>query len=109
VSLTLKVGSSTPWGAAQEAREVIPGFWTVSCAGHGGVKLDRARHARLPAGARKPGGWFEEDCEAAIPMLAFFDELQGKAGTATRESLVLWLTRYEPGALAALSAAGAHL
>jgi hypothetical protein len=56
---------SSPWGKIQETRELAPGIWTVSTAGHGGVKLSRERNAGMPDYMRNEGGWYEEDCEWA--------------------------------------------
>jgi hypothetical protein len=56
---------TSPWGKIQEKRELAPGIWTVSTAGHGGVKLSRERNAAMPDYMRNEGGWYEEDCEWA--------------------------------------------
>ena len=56
---------SSPWGAIQDKRELAPGIWQISTAGHGGIKLSRERNAAMPAYMRNEGGWYEEDCEWA--------------------------------------------
>lgn len=56
---------SSPWGAIQDKRELAPGIWSVSTAGHGGIKLSRERNAGIPDYMRNAGGWYEEDCEWA--------------------------------------------
>jgi hypothetical protein len=56
----------SPWGAIQTKRELAPGIWTVSTAGHGGIKLSRERNAVVPEYMRSKGGWYEEDCQWAI-------------------------------------------
>ncbi|ARQ95423.1 hypothetical protein [Bradyrhizobium phage BDU-MI-1] len=56
---------SSPWGAIQDKRELAPGIWSVSTAGHGGIKLSRERNAGMPDYMRNEGGWYEEDCEWA--------------------------------------------
>jgi hypothetical protein len=56
---------TSPWGAIQDKRELAPGIWTVSTAGHGGIKLSRERNAAMPDHMRNEGGWYEEDCEWA--------------------------------------------
>lgn len=50
---------SSPWGAIQDKRELAPGIWQVSTAGHGGIKLSRERNAAVPAYMRAEGGWYE--------------------------------------------------
>lgn len=64
--MNLREGSRTPWGAAQDVDLIAPGVWLVSTAGHGGIKLDRVRNAKVPASCRTKGGWYEEDCEVSI-------------------------------------------
>jgi hypothetical protein len=56
---------SSPWGKVQDKRELAPGIWSVSTAGHGGIKLSRERNAGMPDYMRNEGGWYEEDCEWA--------------------------------------------
>lgn len=56
---------TSPWGAIQDKRELAPGIWSVSTAGHGGIKLSRERNAAMPVYMRNEGGWYEEDCEWA--------------------------------------------
>lgn len=95
----------TPWGPSQSVTTVAPGVLIVDTAGHGGVKLDRKRNAKVPAGARKPRGWYEEDCEALVPLLVFFEEMKSTTG-ATREMLAESLGRWLPESLSALQEAG---
>lgn len=77
----------TPWGQWDSIREVIPGVWRVSTAGHGGYWVAPDRLAKMPAvlvvgPADAPGekpfsvddqraGWFEEDQEAGRVVVAF--------------------------------------
>jgi hypothetical protein len=72
-------GDSSPWGIIDIAEERAPGIVAVSTPGHGGVWLSDARLAQLHPllAAHKPftgdAAWFEEDCDAVIPVLAFPD------------------------------------
>ncbi|WP_114906654.1 DUF7007 domain-containing protein [Ornithinimicrobium murale] len=59
----VREGSRTPWGQAQHVQEIAPGIVSVSCAGHGGVKLSRERNAEVHTVFRSSSGWYEEDCE----------------------------------------------
>ena len=72
---TTLIGKYSPWGKIQHCYEVLEGFHLVSTPGHGGVKLNRARNAQIPASVRKAGGWYEEDCEYCIPYIVFGDEI----------------------------------
>jgi hypothetical protein len=63
-------GSRTPWGTADSAHHIAPGIVTVGTPGHGGVKLSPERNKKVPSALRNASGWYEEDCEAYIPMMA---------------------------------------
>jgi hypothetical protein len=63
------IGSQTPWGRAQTAREFpgSNGCVIVSTASHGGLWVPPELRPRMPEGWRTRA-WFEEDCEIAIPI-----------------------------------------
>ncbi|SDK43538.1 DUF7007 domain-containing protein [Bradyrhizobium ottawaense] len=61
----------SPWGAIQTKRELAPGIWSVSTAGHGGIKLSRERNAGVPDYMRAEGGWYEEDCQWSIAAMIY--------------------------------------
>lgn len=63
--------ATSPWGAIQDKRELAPGIWSVSTAGHGCIKLSRERNAAMPDYMRNKGGWYEEDCEWAKVAVFF--------------------------------------
>jgi hypothetical protein len=75
--------TDTPWGQPDYQREIAPGIHIVSTPSHGGFFLDAAHNAQVPAAWRAAsfngqaeGGWYEEDCDAALAILAwpgFFD------------------------------------
>ena len=74
---------------------LAPGAWTLSTAGHGGIKLNRKRNALVPADARAKGGWYEEDCEWAIPAYVHQDVMAGMSSSLTREYLSKQLTAWQ--------------
>jgi len=45
----------------------------VTTAGHGGIKLDAARNRKVPGPVRSRDGWYEEDCDWAIPAYVHDD------------------------------------
>jgi hypothetical protein len=71
----MREGMNTPWGKAQSAEQLAPGIFAVSTAGHGGIKLDRKLNSKVPEYMRRKGGWYEEDCEWAIPYVIFSELL----------------------------------
>lgn len=91
----IEEGSPTPWGPVQLVSYPQEGVVVVSTAGHGGIKLDRKRNAMIPKAARAKGGWYEEDCQAAIPACVF------KLGDpeAQRASIRYWQTEEVAAAL----------
>ncbi len=68
-------GKRSPWGVVEFEEKLAEGIYIVSTPGHGGVKLDKARNAQVHPAWRQSGGWYEEDCEWAIPALTFPDEI----------------------------------
>ena len=65
----------SPWGWIDHALDIVPGIVSVSTPSHGGIKLDRAHNAKVPDYMRHEGGWYEEDCDWAIPYCVFKDEI----------------------------------
>lgn len=70
----------TPWGDAQgPTREIIPGIFRVSTAGHGGYWLTPRREEQIrdafPHFTPWAGyPWLEEDCDASAAVLVFAAE-----------------------------------
>jgi hypothetical protein len=59
------------WGAVQHSDTLAPGIRQVSTAGHGGIIVDDAVLATMPAPLRLPHGIYEEDCDWSLVALAF--------------------------------------
>lgn len=79
----------SPWGRPDSVTQLAAGVWRVSTPGHGGFKLSPERNAAVPAIAREPDGWYEEDCAWAIAALAHpdaFPEVQ----TQARKTAMNW-------------------
>ena len=68
------VGSSSPWGPIQTITPLGPDVVAVTTASHGGLRVSLTALARMPDPLRKTalsaGGWFEEDCDWALPYRA---------------------------------------
>ena len=82
----------TPWGAAQTVKILIDGIGQVNTAGHGGFKLSHERNLKVPLYMRQTSGWYEEDCEVAIPLVVFDTDLRRDGP----EWLVELLDKYPP-------------
>lgn len=72
------MATSTPWGPSQETTRIARGITFYSTAGHGGFKLSAGRNAIIRKevkdrtwGLRGHDGWYEEDCDAALVVMAF--------------------------------------
>ena len=61
-------GIWTPWGRSQGGNPYMPGVNFYHTAGHGGLKLHKPLNDEIPAAFRNQEGWYEEDCEFAIPF-----------------------------------------
>jgi hypothetical protein len=77
---------TTPWGKAQTQRKLADGIVFYSTAGHGGIHVRADLNRLIPNYMRNTNGWYEEDCEYAIPTLIFKLENYGGAF----ESLKNW-------------------
>jgi len=79
----------TPWGRAQDAKNIIPGIGWVSTAGHGGCVISRSRLALMPdymqgeGNYRGEGLWYEEDAEWAKVFVVFETELLASGDAPT--------------------------
>lgn len=75
-------GKMSPWGRIDYSEEIAPGIWQVMTPGHGGIWLSGQRRQSMPKILREwvskygdtANGWYEEDCDWAVPCLAFPDE-----------------------------------
>lgn len=67
-------GSPSPWGPIQTVTPLGPDAVAVTTASHGGLRLSPAALLRLPDPIQRTPysahGWFEEDCDWALPYLA---------------------------------------
>lgn len=81
------INGYSPWGPIIDIDRLADGIYRVTSQSHGGIYLSPARRAELAdkaphlleaverkACCDKPS-WWEEDCEASIPLLVFWDEL----------------------------------
>jgi len=96
-------GGRSPWGTINsvETLDAENGAWFVSTPGHGGVKLSAALNAKIPAPLRCKGGWYEEDCEWAIPGYFLPQTLRGAPATVTAEVCAKTIKNYFPKGWAA--------
>ena len=66
----------SPWGAVQTFKEIAPGIYHVTTAGHGGFGVSEDRLKEMPKPLQEfetwaGRGWYEEDCDWAIVVIAF--------------------------------------
>ena len=67
----IREGQRSPWGTIDYVSHWDVGITNVGTAGHGGVKLSPGRNRVVHPAWRRPGGWYEEDCEWAIVAVTF--------------------------------------
>ena len=73
------IPTHTPWGTPDRAIELAPGILLIDTPSHGGIWLSPERNALIPAwikaltfaSGQGRNGWYEEDCDIAIPLAAF--------------------------------------
>lgn len=83
-------GSSSPWGPIQTVTPLGPEAAVVTTASHGGLRVSLAALRRMPESIRQTAysgdGWFEEDCDWALPYLALgLDAFEPDPGEAARQ------------------------
>lgn len=83
----------SPWGKIETIESICPGAWWVYTSSHGGVKLSAANQRRIPEVFRQKGGWYEEDCNWAIPF-HFLPEAAATLEAKDAERVVLVLKRW---------------
>ncbi len=81
-----QVGGSSPWGPIQTVKPFGDGLYVVTTSTHGGAYVPPELMHHIPGPHRETnfssGGWFEEDCDIAIPICfcpGFSDEEVAKA------------------------------
>lgn len=91
---------ASPWGQVQHQEQLADGIIMVDTAGHGGIWLSPDRQRQLPDWAHKTAStycpkptWWEEDCEALVPMYVFFDEMPEWVQKHGKDKLAEWLKR----------------
>jgi len=102
-------GSSSPWGPIQTVTPLGPDAVAVTTASHGGLRISLAALSRLPEAIRRTAysanGWFEEDCDWALPYLALgLDAHEPDAATAAEvhAAAVRTVQRFHPNHAALL-------
>ncbi len=105
-------GASSPWGPIQTVAPLGPEVVSVTTASHGGLRLSLTALMRLPEPIRQTafsqGGWFEEDCDWALPYLALgLDAFERDAarGAEVWAAAVRTVQRYHPDHAALLGVA----
>jgi len=83
----VQVGDKSPWGRIQGVHVISEGITAVTTAGHGGIKLSRARNALMPPCLRLAGGWYEEDAEFARVVVNFTASFDDAYVEAARRNL----------------------
>jgi hypothetical protein len=81
---------NSPWGPVDHGERFAEGVFFVSTPSHGGFKLEAKHNVLIPAAFRREGGWYEEDCDAAIPMFFMPQLFKPEQLREARESLRCW-------------------
>ena len=100
-------GDLSPWGDIQTVTPLGPDAVSVTTASHGGICVSPAALRRIPEPLRltafSAGGWFEEDCDWAVPYLALgLQAFEGDRGAAIRRAAVRTVRRWHPAHAEAL-------
>lgn len=80
----------TPWGPSQYTDPLADGITVVSTASHGGIRLSDSRNQQVPVPLRIDSGWYEEDCEANLAIVAFPDVFSAEQVASARDQVREW-------------------
>ena len=99
LSFPPRPGAASPWGGIQTVTPLGPDAVAVTTASHGGICISPEALARIPEILRRTGcsagGWFEEDCDWAIPYLALgLDAFEPDRGEAMRRAAEQTMRRW---------------
>ena len=90
------MGTTTPWGTAQHSKRYARGIVFYSTAGHGGLHVSPGRNMQVPEALRIADGWYEEDCDCALVIVAFPQFFPAEEYAAAIQSVRDWHPdRYE--------------
>lgn len=95
----------SPWGPIEQTERLADGIVRVHTAGHGGIWLSPERREQLaaespwvanvfrttPAYCEKPT-WWEEDCEALIPIFIWLEEMPERYRTVPAAKVAQMIT-----------------
>ena len=105
------VDSGSPWGPIDRVCALGPDAVEVTTASHGGIRVSLTALSRCPEPLRETtfsaDGWFEEDCDWAIPYLVLgLDRFEPTAarGAEVFEAARRTLARFHPQHVAAVEA-----
>lgn len=65
------MGTSTIWGTADCSMKIARGIVSYSTPSHGGFHLSPTRQAEMPEVLKIESGWYEEDCDWCLVVMAF--------------------------------------
>ncbi len=107
-----RCGSASPWGPIQTVTPLGPDAVAVTTASHGGLRVSPDALARMPETIRRTSysanGWFEEDCDWALPYLALgLDAFEPEAarGPSLRAAAIRTVRAYHADHIALLGIA----
>jgi len=67
--------ATTPWGVADNSKQIADGITSHSTSSHGGIELSSERHETLQRKFKfntfAGGRFYEEDCDACAVVIAF--------------------------------------
>jgi hypothetical protein len=88
----------TPWGESDSIEIIAPGVYLVTTPSHGGIKVETPILDRIPYeykvvsfGGLGFHGWFEEDGDWCIPVLALPDLFTGDRWKDAERTFDYWI------------------
>ena len=82
----LVIKTYTPWGYPQGVLVICDFMYQVYTSSHGGVKVSPEKNLEIPEYMRNEHGWYEEDCDWAIPATVFEQEYLASIQDSTKQA-----------------------
>jgi hypothetical protein len=84
------MSTRTPWGPAQDRKSYGRGIVFYSTAGHGGFHVCPTLDASMPPHLRRDDGWYEEDCDWCLVVVAFPDRFDAEMREQADRTVCNW-------------------
>jgi hypothetical protein len=80
----------SPWGGVDHGKDYGEGIFSVSTPSHGGYRIPAKLNKTIPEVFRVKDGWYEEDCDWAVPVFFLSGRFDAEKVANARKTLRAW-------------------